>query len=168
LAKKPWREISLAGVARAAKVPLKELPLYAPAKPTLIGLILRRIGDEATARYKPDREAQSARDRLFDVAMVWFDAAARHKKALHALYEGLRADPFTLLDARNDIVAAGQWLMTLAEADKGPALALRAAALAAVLARAIPVWLEDDADLTKTMARLDTDLRRGESVLGKL
>ena len=59
-------------------------------------------------------------------------------------------------------------LMTLAEADKGPALALRAAALAAVLGRAIPVWLKDDADLTKTMARLDGDLRRGESWLGKL
>ena len=168
LAKKPWRDISLAGVARAAKVPLQELPLYAPAKPALIGLILRHLGRDVTAHYKPDRDGQSARDRLFDVAMAWFDAAARHKQALRALYKGLRADPFTLFDARGDIVAAGEWLMTLAEADKGPALALRATALAAVLARAIPVWLEDDADLAKTMARLDTDLRRGESVLGKL
>ncbi|HKD23207.1 MAG TPA: hypothetical protein VKB71_14415 [Rhizomicrobium sp.] len=168
LAKKPWRELSLVAVARAAKVPLKELPLYAGAKPALVGLILRRLGESVTTHYKPDSEAQSARDRLFDVAMAWFDGLARHKKAVRALYEGLRADPFTLIDARGEIIAAGEWLMTLAEADKGPALALRAAALAAVLGRAIPVWLKDDADLTKTMARLDGDLRRGESWLGKL
>ena len=73
-----------------------------------------------------------------------------------------------LLFARGEIVAAAEWLMTLAEADTGPALALRATAFAAMLGRAVPVWLDDDADLTKTMARLDGDLRRGESLLGRL
>ena len=43
-----------------------------------------------------------------------------------------------------------------------------AVGFAAILGRAIPVWLDDDNDLTKTMARLDGDLSRGESWLGKL
>jgi AcrR family transcriptional regulator len=168
LKKKPWRELSLAEIARAAKVPMTELAAHAPSKAALIGLILRRLGEDVTRTYKPDSGSEAARDRLFDVSMVWFDTLARHEESVRSLYEGLRSDPVTLISARAGIVAAAEWLMTLAEADAGPALALRATAFAAILGRTIPVWLDDDADLTKTMARLDTDLRRGESLLGKL
>jgi AcrR family transcriptional regulator len=166
LKKQAWRELSLAAIAKSAKVPMTELAAYAPSKPALIGLILRRLGEEVTRAYKPD--AETARDRLFDVSMLWFDTLAHHEDAVRSLYEGLRTDPITLISARGGIIAAAEWLMTLAEADTGPALALRAAAFAAILGRAVPVWLEDDSDLTKTMARLDGDLRRGESLLGKL
>jgi hypothetical protein len=165
LAKKPWREITLLGVAKAAKVPAKELRALAPAKPALVMLILRHIADETTGAYEADA---SARDRLFDVGMAWFDVLGRHKPAMRSLYKGLRGDLLTLLDSRGAFISTAEWLMALAEADKGPALSLRAAALALVLARAMPVWLDDDKDLAKTMARLDGDLRRGESVLGKL
>jgi len=168
LAKKAWREISLAEIARAAKLPLAELPSLAPAKPALIGLVLRRLGDEVAKRFKPDGEAQSARDRLFDVGKAWFDVLSRHKPAIRSLYAGLKGDPVTLVAVRGAIVASAEWLMTLAEADKGPALSLRAAGFAAVLGRAMSVWLDDDRDLTKTMARLDGDLRRGESLLDRL
>ena len=168
LKKEAWRELSLAAIAKSAKVPMTELAAHAPSKAALIGLILRRLGEEVTRTYKPDTNAESARDRLFDVSMLWFDTLARHEDAVRSLYEGLRTDPFTLIAARGTIIAAAEWLMTLAEADTGPALSLRAAAFAAMLGRAVPVWLEDDSDLTKTMARLDGDLRRGESLLGKL
>ena len=168
LKKEDWRELSLLAIAKAAKMPAAELASVAPSKADLIGLVLRRLSDEVTRAYKPDADTESARDRLFDVAMVWFDVLSRHEEAVRSLYEGLRRDPVTLLSARSGIIAAAEWLMTLAEADTGPALALRAAAFAAILGRTVPVWLEDDADLSKTMARLDTDLRRGESLLGKL
>jgi AcrR family transcriptional regulator len=168
LAKKAWRDISLAEIARAAKVPMSDVAAIVPAKPALLGLILRRFGDTVAKTYKPDRDAESGRDRLFDVGMAWFDAMTPHRAAIHALYAGFRNDPLTVLTVRSDIVAAAEWLMTLAEADKGPALSLRAVGFATVLGRAISVWLDDDSDLTKTMARLDGDLRRGESWLGKL
>jgi hypothetical protein len=168
LTKKPWREIALADIAKAAKLRLKDLAAIAPAKSSLIGLILRRFGEEMTTRYRPDHGAQSSRDKLFDVGMAWFDLLDGHKPAIRSLYDDLRYDPITLLAARGDIIAAAEWLMTLAHADKGPALSLRAAGFAAILGRAISVWLDDDAGLTKTMARLDGDLRRGESLLGGL
>lgn len=166
LAKTAWQDLSLAQIARSAKVPLAELQTLAPAKPALLGLVLQRVGQETAARYKPDRSAKSARDRLFDVAMTWFEILAPRKAAIRALHDGLRHDPFALLAERGAIFGAAQWLLTLAEADTGPSIALRAAGFAAALARAVPVWLDDDPDLTKTMARLDGDLRRGESVLG--
>lgn len=165
LAKKPWRTLALAEVARAAKISLAALHGLAPAKPALIALVLDKLGDDLAEAYEPDRGGATARDRLFDVAMAWFDSAAKHKRAIKSLYEGLRSDPFTLIAARGAFVRAAEWLMTLAEADTGPALALRAAGFAAILARAVPVWLEDDAGLAKTMATLDGDLRRGESLL---
>lgn len=168
LAKKAWHELSLAAVARAAKVAAPELQNLAPAKTALLGLVLQRLGEDTARRYKPDRNSKSARDRLFDVAMTWFEILSEHKAAMRALYEGLRRDPLLLIAERGAFIASGEWLMTLAEADNGPALSLRALGFAGILARALPVWLDDDTDLTKTMARLDGDLRRGESLLGRL
>ncbi len=163
LAKRPWQELTLAAVAKSAKLKLADLQGLAPSKPRLFGLILRRIGAEVAAQHNAD--AGEIHDRMFDVAMAWFDALAKHKKAVRALYEGLRRDPFSLVAAKGDILEAAHWLMALAEADTGPGLSLRALGFAAVLGHAVPVWLDDGPDLAKTMARLDGDLRRGESMM---
>lgn len=168
LAKKAWNELSLVAVAKAAKVSVSELQTVAPAKSALLGLVLQRLGEDTARRYRPDRNSGSARDRLFDVAMTWFEVLSEHRDAMRALYEGLRRDPLVMIAERSAFVASGEWLMALAEADNGPALSLRAVGYAGILARAIPVWLEDDLDMTKTMARLDGDLHRGESLLGQL
>jgi hypothetical protein len=166
LAKTPWQDLRLVSVAKAARVPMAGMQSLCAAKPALFGLILHRIGAWCAARYVP--ESGTAHDRLFEVPMSWFEVLAPHKKAVRSLYEGLKRDPFTLMAARSEIVSAASWLLALAEADTGPALPLRALALAAALGRAVPVWLEDDKDLTKTMARLDMDIRRGETILDRM
>lgn len=160
LAKKSWSELTLVEVARAAKVPLRELRAFAPSKFGLIGLMLARVSDDVAARYKPDRNAQDNRDRVLDVALTWFESLASRKAALRALHEGLARDPLAILGSRDEFIRAGAWLLALAEADGGRVLPLRATAFAALLARTIPVWLDDDAEMTKTMARLDSGLRR--------
>lgn len=166
LAKTAWPELTLAAVARAACVPPRELQAIASSKPALLGLILHRIGAEVAVRYRP--EPGSAHDRLFEVAMCWFDVLVPERKAVRALYDGLKRDPLTLVAARAGIVDAASWLLTLAEADTGPALPLRALALAAALGRAVPVWLDDDKDLTRTMACLDMDLTRADTILDRM
>lgn len=166
LVKTAWPELTLVAVARAARVPLGDLQAIASAKPALFGLILQRIGAEVAARYRP--EPGTAHDRLFEVAMCWFDVLLPQRKAVRALYDGLRRDPLTLVAARAGIVEAASWLLTLAEADTGPALPLRALALAAALGRAVPVWLDDDKDLTRTMAALDMDITRADTILDRM
>lgn len=166
LARKSWQELTLAETAKAAKIPLAELFSVAPSKPLLLALMLRRVGQETALRYRPDKESSAARERIFDVALTWFECLAARKAAMRALYEGLTRDPLTLVGVRSEILAAAEWLLTLAEADTGSAVQLKGAALGAVLARAIPVWLEDGKDMTKTMARLDGDLRRGAKLFG--
>jgi AcrR family transcriptional regulator len=161
LAKTGWRDLTLAQVAKAAKIPLASLQDLRGGKSALVGLMLTKIGAETAKRYKP--ESGTARERLFDVALAWFETNAKRKPAIRSLYEGLKYDPITLIEQRGAFISAAGWLMTLAEADKGPMLQARALALAAIVARAIPVWLEDDAELTATMARLDRDLSRAGS-----
>jgi AcrR family transcriptional regulator len=163
LAKKSWRDLTLADVAKTAKVPLAQLQELRGGKSALVGAILEKIGAETAKRYKA--ESDTARERLFDVALAWFEVNAKRKPAIGALYEGLKYDPITLISERAEIAAAANWLMTLAQADTGPAVQARAVGLVAIIAHTIPVWLEDDAEMAATMARLDTDLSRADGFL---
>jgi hypothetical protein len=127
--------------------------------------MLRQLSGELARRYRPDRESQSARDRTFDVCMTWFGLQQPRKKAMRALTNGLSRDPPALLSARREFVAAAEWILALGEADAGAALRVRAAILAGLIMRAMPVWLADDDEMGKTMAQLDRDLRRAENLL---
>jgi AcrR family transcriptional regulator len=165
LAKKDWRDLTLAEVAKAAKIPLTLLQSVG-AKPALIGIMLQKFGAETAKRYVSEKGA-SAKDRVLEVAMTWFEVNAARKPAIGSLYDGLKFDPLTMIAQREQFAAAGSWLLTLAEADTGPAMPLRALGFAAIMGRAIGVWLNDDADMTKTMARLDGDLSRASDFLRK-
>jgi AcrR family transcriptional regulator len=166
LAKTRWSELALTDVAKAAKVPLTTLQALAPSKSALFGLILARFGQDVARRYKRDSGSEGARDRIFDVAMTWFDVLAPRKPAIRGLYESYKRDPLALLAARDEILPAAGWLLVIAEADTGPASGIKSWGLALALGRAIPVWLDDGKDLAKTMARIDGDLRRAESLFG--
>jgi AcrR family transcriptional regulator len=165
LARMSWSDLTLAAAAKAAKIQVNGLYAVAPTKTALLRAMLRRIGQETTAQYRTDKQSVTPRERFFDVAMTWFDVLEKRKKAMRALYEGLRRDPFAFIALRNDAIAEAQWLLALAEADQGSSSPLKAAAIAGMLVRALPVWLDDNADMTKTMARLDGDLRRAERFL---
>jgi AcrR family transcriptional regulator len=166
-AKKSWNEIALLDVARAARVPVGDLQTLAPDKLALIPLVLQRLGEQVAKQYRPQDLESAVRERLFDVAMAWFDTIAPHKVAMRSLYLGLR-DPFSLLALRRTFQDAAAWLLTLARADDSRFVGLRAAGLALVMGRAIPVWLEDDGDLAKTMAQIDGDLSRAALLLDRV
>jgi AcrR family transcriptional regulator len=162
LARRSWSEITLAEVARSAKTPLSTLIAEVPSKPALIGLILRCTFDQTAARYRKDPKSENARDRLFDVVLSWLDLLGPRKAAMRSLYNGLRRDPLALVQVRGALITHAESLLALAEADDGRAVTARAGALVLALARAIGVWLDDDEQLTRTMARLDEDLRRAK------
>ena len=154
-----WSELTLAAVARSAKVPLEDMQVLAPSKASLIALMLRRASGETSKRYRPDSDS-NVRDRVLDASLTWFESMHARKPALRALHQGLKRDPLSLIAARGAFLATGEWLVVLAEADTGNAVPLKAAALAAILARAMGVWVDDDKEMTRTMAQLDGDLRR--------
>ena len=159
-----WSELTLAAVGRAAKLSWSDVFDLAPSKSALVNVVLRRIAEETARAYRPDRASQSVRERLFDVCMTWFDAQQKKKRALRALYSGLRGDPLTLLSARGPILETAERMLALAEADAGMLAPARSACIAGILARATVAWLEDDKDMSRTMAQVDRDLRRVEGL----
>jgi AcrR family transcriptional regulator len=165
LSREPWSRLTLASVARSAKVPWDELLTTAPSRAALVGVMLRQAASDAAKRYRPDGAAPNPRERVFEAIITWFEAQTPRKDAVRALYDGLRREPLTLLSLRGDLIASAEWLLALAEADAGPGASVRAACIGGIVAHALPVWLSDDADLGKTMARLDRDLRRVEHFL---
>lgn len=165
LARKDWRTLTLAAVVRAAKLKLAEALAVAPSKTALAGLILRTTAQETARRYRPDRASRSARERLFDVAMTWFEVQQPRKPAMRALYAGLRGDPLVLFSARGAVIRSAEQMLALAEADNGPLAPVLTVAFAGILSRGIFVWIDDNRDMDKTMAALDRDLGRMERVL---
>lgn len=166
LAKKSWNELQLRDVARAARIPLPDLVTLCPSKIDLVSLILNELTRGLGAGHVPESGA-ATHDLLFDVAMSWFEGLAPHKQAVAALHTGLRHDPVTLLCARSGFARVARYLLSLAGADQEGQLGARSLGFGLALFRALPVWLEDEADLSQTMARLDTDLRRAQSVLSR-
>jgi AcrR family transcriptional regulator len=164
LGKEPWTRVTLASVARAAKVSSDDLLRAAPSRTALIGLMLRRAAADTTKRYRPD-QTLNPRERIFDTIMSWFEAQSSRKEAIRSLYDGLRREPLTLVMLRGEFVGAAEWLLALAEADAGAASSVRAACIGGVVAHVLPVWLSDDEDMGKTMGQLDRDLRRVERFL---
>lgn len=162
LGSRPWREITVASVARTAKMPLANVLAVAPSRCDLLAMLLRDLGRETVRRYRAVSAEQSIHERLFIVVMSWFDAISIRKKAVRGLVRDLAREPFTLLRLRGEILRVAEMLVALAEADVGRSPTMRAGGLAAVVARAIPIWLEDARGLDRTMAQVDRDLRRLE------
>jgi AcrR family transcriptional regulator len=160
-----WRNVSMSAVAARANLPLSAVLMAAPTRAHLVARFFDRLDarmlDGVTARD----DADSVRDRLFEVAMKRFDAMNIHREGMRAVVQGVRFDPPALGVAlcRADRSAA----MMLSAAGVSPDGVFgyaRIQGLKVVLACALRAWMDDDsADLAKTMAALDRALERAES-----
>jgi len=160
-----WQRTGLAEIAAEAGLSLAETYDAAPSKLALLAAFHRRI-DRAALAGGGDAEA-SARDRLFDALMRRFDALAPHRPALRAILRDSRGDPALLFGAAA-LVQSMSWML---EASGVPAAGLvgrlRAALLSGLYLWVLRVFFDDDStDLAKTMAALDRQLRRSETILG--
>lgn len=160
LEKQEWGNITLASVARSARLPLSDVLSVVSSKSALPGFVLRTLSREAVRRHKGDPRSTDPRERLFDVTMTFFDVQELHAAALKKLYRALQYDPATLLATRNDLFHLAGELLALAEADFGLSPRLQAGVFAGILIRATFTWRNDDQEMGKTMAQLDGDLRR--------
>ena len=165
LARQKWPDMTLAAVARAAKLPLPDVLAIAPSKAALPGLVLRNLARENLRRQRAARTSDGPRERLFDVTMTWFDTQQSHAPALKKLYQSLKYDPATLLVMRRDFVDIAGQLLVLAETDFGLSPRLQAGVFAGALVRATSVWCDDDEEMGRTMAQLEAVLGRMERFL---
>ncbi|CAO3452887.1 Transcriptional regulator, AcrR family [Azospirillum argentinense] len=165
-----WRNTGLLAIARAAGVPPGAFYRRFPSRSDVLAAVSRVADTAVLADEAPVSPDESARDRLFDVMMRRYDALLPYRDGLRSVVRDLRREPLTALAFSRHFGRSMAWMLRAAgvEADRTGG-ALFVAGLGAVQARVMRVFLEDDsADLSRTMAALDSELRRAERWAGAL
>ncbi len=166
-AKDGWHELSLSDIATAAKVSLPDLAQMFPTKSAILAAWSRSIDAEVLkAAEAEDLGGETARDRLFDVLMMRFDALTPSKPAIRHISRDLARDPVAAMALLRPAFQSLGWMLEAAGIDSsGIRGALRVRGLALIWARVFRIWLEDGEDQAKTMAELDRRLRQAEEML---
>lgn len=162
-----WHDLTLSEIATAAKVPLPELAQLFPTKSAILAAWSRGVDAEVLKLAEAENlEGESARDRLFDVLMMRFDAMATSKEALKHIARDLSRDPVAILSLLSPAFQSLGWMLEAAGIDSsGLRGALRVRGLAVIWARVFSIWLDDGEDQAKTMAELDRRLRQAEDLI---
>jgi AcrR family transcriptional regulator len=162
-----WGDIALADIAHAANLSLADLRREFACKTDIIRAFKSEVDAEVLARARPAGEAQTPRDRLFDIVMTRFEVMQPYKPALKRIFAYLCCRPGEAALLLCSSLASQYWMLAGAGAKlDGPGGALRVTGLAAVYGKVFQVWLDDASpSLDKTMAALDKRLARGERML---
>ena len=173
-AERAWGDIPLAEIAVAAGLPLVEAYQAFASKTDLLdgfarGIDVAVLADPALGEDWTE-EASNARDRLFDVLMLRFDALGPHRAALGNLYYDQARDPLAGLAGLCRLERSMAAMLEAARlSTSGCRGRLRIKGLMAIYLATLRVWLRDEtSDLAKTMAALDSHLRRVEALIGRL
>lgn len=164
-----WRDLSLAEIAEAAGLPLSEVYPVFSSKQAILNGFSRQVDAAMLAEGGADMELP-ARDRLFDMIMRRFDALQPHKEALGVILQQQLGDPV------GACCGLGRLRRSMAATLEGAGFSttgcrgmLRVKGLSAVYLSTLRVWLRDDSeDMAKTMAHLDQQLSRIDSLVGRL
>jgi ubiquinone biosynthesis protein COQ9 len=162
--KRGWRDVTLLDIAQAAGMSLSDLRREFTCKSDIIRAFQKEVDAEVLAKAKAAGEAQSPRDRLFDIIMTRFEVMAPYKPALKRISAYFCCRPGEAATLVCSSLVSQYWMLAGAGAKlDGPGGALRVTGLAAIYGKVFQVWLDDPSpSLDKTMAALDKRLARGE------
>jgi AcrR family transcriptional regulator len=162
-----WRYVTVAEIAKEAKISLAELYDIYPSKGAILRGFARRIDEQMLAGAAQTDASEAPRDRLFDVIMRRFDAMAPYKPQLAGVIrDSVAGRPLAGLCAGARLLRSMAWTLEAAGiSSAGPVGRLRAKALAVIYLSTLRAWFADDSeDMAHTMAVLDRALRRAETV----
>ena len=165
IAEKGFADVALRDVAEAAGLSLAELYQVYPDKVALVAAFMAKI-DAAVLAGTPTRSdpEETARDRLFDAMMRRYDALRPYREALGAIRRAGTRDPMLAL-AMGPALRRSMAAMLEAASVPSDGLtgALRQNGLLAIHYAVSRVYDKDEtADLSKTMAALDSRLKMAE------
>jgi AcrR family transcriptional regulator len=160
---RPWGEISLRDISRAAGLSFSELYAKCPGKSALMNGLSRRLDRIALVSADDDDTAEIA-DRLFEAVMARLEAMQPNRTALIAIAQ---AEGVASLAPRLPRTARAMLEATGIDTD-GPRGALRIAAMTGVWARVLQVWRDDEGALNRTMAEIDKRLKQMNTRLGRV
>lgn len=169
-AKDGWTGLSLDRIANEARVTLNEFRKEFSSKAEILAAYTRAVDDAVLAKVDPADAGVAPRDRLFDVLMTRFELMAPQKGALRRIRQDLRYRFGDSLAQFGPASRSLYWMLAAAGVDaEGSRGLLRVPALMSLYARVFDIWLEDDdPGLARTMAVLDSRLRRGERAMQRI
>ncbi len=159
-----WRGVSVAAICEKVKIEKNGFYREFDHPAAVIAAYSRKVSADILAASGDFSEEDSPRDRLFDVLMQRFDAAAPYKAGLKAVLEGVRFDPVLGLTLACTLPSAMKRTLQAAHiGTSGAPGILRSKGLAVIYLSALRVWVTDDSpDMAKTMPHLDKALGRAE------
>jgi AcrR family transcriptional regulator len=162
-AERGWSAVALADIAAAAGLSLADLYAAYPSKTAILGALSRDVDRQVLAGVDA-ATTETPRDRLFDVLMKRFDALAGYREGLAAVARDGRRDPTIMLCGAAQLLRSMAAMLEAAGISAaGVGGALKAKGLAAIYLATLRDWFRDDTvDKTRTMAALDSRLRRFE------
>lgn len=165
-----WSGLSLGQIAQEAGIGLAEFRKEFSSKADILAAYTRMVDDAVLAKVGATDATLSTRDRLFDVLMTRFELMAPHREGLRRIAADLRSRPGEGLAQFGAAARSIYWMLAAAGIDaEGGRGALRIPGVMSIYAHAFDIWLEDDdPGLARTMAALDSRLRRGERFLQRL
>ncbi len=165
-----WTGLSLDRIANEAGMTLAALSREFSGKSRILAAFGRAADDAVLARVTPADAELAARDRLFDVLMTRFEIMAPYKAGLKRIRDDLRLQPGLVLVQLCNATRSVYWMLAAAGIDaEGSRGTLRMPGMMALYARVFDIWLDDDdPGLARTMAALDSRLRRGERIMQRI
>ncbi|AXS41445.1 TetR/AcrR family transcriptional regulator [Breoghania sp. L-A4] len=170
LAEQPWETVTMTEVAGRAGVKPSVLRGAYDGRIAILADFFRRIDAKVLDGLDPDLADEPPLDRLFDVLMSRLDALAPDKPALRALADEAWRNPALAAKLNRIAVRSQAWMLSAAGIESaGLHGAAKTQGLAIAFARVMGVWFTDeDPGQARTMAALDTELKRGAAILGRI
>ncbi|MCZ4299210.1 TetR/AcrR family transcriptional regulator [Henriciella marina] len=161
-----WRDLTLSAIAERAGLSLKDF--HGVADKAKISDAVEAWLDDAMSEGSTN-EDETPRTRLFDVIMMRFDRMEEHREAMLSLIEWRQTQPARLLNLIAARHTTASWALSCSGLDGSGDFPkpIRTTAIAWALAQAEIAWRkEDSADMSRTMAKLDGELRKMEERAG--
>jgi AcrR family transcriptional regulator len=163
-----WSGFSFAALARRTGVSLVEIYRQFPNRGALLSALTRRADEAMLAVDEAELAGLPPRDRVFELLMRRLEAMVPYRAGLARLAREARTDPCVVLLTACRLERSFIWLQEVAGLRPfGLRARLARRALGLAYLRTVRVWFEDQgADLGKTMAELDKQLRRVQNIAG--
>jgi AcrR family transcriptional regulator len=164
----PYGEIGIAAIAERAGVTLAEFRDLFPSKGAILAAFAKRIDRVVLEGLGKELEEEPVRERVLDIMMRRFDALLPYRDALRSISRDMRGEPLAMAAMNKVAINSQRFMLAAAGVDtQDPLGPIKVQGAVAVFARAFQTFLEDDEEegLTRTMARLDRELDKGERLL---
>ncbi|MGI9452437.1 MAG: TetR family transcriptional regulator [Geminicoccaceae bacterium] len=168
IAETGWSDFSFNDLADRAGLSLAEIRGSFKSKSAILDALNLKLDEAMLAVDRGELSDLPSRDRVFELMMSRLEAMAPLRVGLIRLSKDARQDAELVIMSACRLDRSMAWLQDAAGLRSGGLRPrLQRHILTAIYLKTLKTWLADDsADLAKTMASLDKDLRRSESFAG--